>query len=94
MGASLTELIGSFGLHLRAMNRRPKTVVSYTEAVNGLAAFLHGAGVSTEVNKLRKRDNRGVTWSWSLRLRRGRGGKLATLGCLSVRLVFDVFAGG
>jgi site-specific recombinase XerD len=56
MGSSLTELVDSFALHLRAANLSPRTARSYADAVNGLSAFLTKAGVSTDVRNLRRRD--------------------------------------
>jgi integrase len=48
MGSSLTELVDSFALHLRAANLSPRTVRSYCDAVNGPGAFLRDAGLNTD----------------------------------------------
>jgi methyltransferase family protein len=51
MGSSLTELVDSFALHLRAANLSPRTVRSYCDAVNGLGAFLWDAGLNTDARE-------------------------------------------
>ncbi|CAN5288109.1 tyrosine recombinase XerC [soil metagenome] len=51
---SILDLAPSFARSLRAQNRSPKTVTTYGEAVNGLAAFLESAGMPTEVSKIRR----------------------------------------
>src|SRR5438046_470796 len=50
----ILDLAPSFARSLRAGNKSPKTVVTYLEAVNGLAAFLAETGMPAEVPNIRR----------------------------------------
>jgi site-specific recombinase XerD len=51
---AILDLAPSFARSLRAENRSPKTVVTYLEAVNGLANYLTAAGMPTEIPNVRR----------------------------------------
>lgn len=48
----LATLIPSFQRSLRAANKSPKTVATYSEAANQLLDFLRASGMPTEVAKI------------------------------------------
>jgi site-specific recombinase XerD len=50
----LSVLAASFARYLRAANRSPKTITTYSEAVEGLARFLTAAGMPTRVSAIRR----------------------------------------
>jgi site-specific recombinase XerD len=52
----LERLIVSFGRHLRAANRAPKTLEKYLGAARQLSAFLAANDLPTDVAAIRKRD--------------------------------------
>lgn len=52
----LERLIVSFGRHLRAANRAPKTMEKYLGAARQFAAFLAANDLPTDVAAIRKRD--------------------------------------
>ncbi len=52
LGEELTGLLPSWRRHLRAENKSPRTVQSYTEAAEQFSAFLLDRGMPTTVTKL------------------------------------------
>ena len=50
----LATLIPSFQRSLRASNKSPKTIATYSEAANQLLAFLRASGMPTEVAKINR----------------------------------------
>ena len=52
LGEELTGLLPSWRRHLRAENKSPRTVQSYTEAAEQFSAFLVDRGMPTGVTKL------------------------------------------
>ncbi len=52
LGGELTGLLPSWRRHLRAENKSPRTIQSYTEAAEQFSAFLTDRGMPTAVTKL------------------------------------------
>jgi site-specific recombinase XerD len=52
----LPSLVRSFGRHLRATNRSPRTIEKYTLAATQLVRFLAADGLPTNAAEVRKRD--------------------------------------
>ena len=55
MGDEISQLLPSFGIHLRAANRAARTVQTYTEAAERFARFLKDAGLPSDVELIEKR---------------------------------------
>lgn len=53
-GPSISALIPSFTLHLRAENKSPKTIETYTAAVDLLVGYAERTGMPRQVNALRR----------------------------------------
>lgn len=54
VAGDITHLLPSWQLHLRALNRSPKTIETYLEASRQLAAFLIEQGMPTDVATIRR----------------------------------------
>jgi site-specific recombinase XerD len=54
--SDLPELVASFRRHLRAANRSPRTIETYTEATSQFLEFLRIEGRSETASELRRRD--------------------------------------
>lgn len=52
--ADLPSLLDSYVLHMRAANKSPRTVETYTEAVGQLDAFLAGQGMPRQVAHIKR----------------------------------------
>ena len=48
----VSALLPSWRRHLRAENKSPRTVQSYEESVFQFEAYLHGAGMATDITKI------------------------------------------
>lgn len=53
-GADLASLRSSFQLHLRAENKSPKTIETYSDAVDQLIAFLERTGMPRQIGAIRR----------------------------------------
>lgn len=54
VAGEITHLLASWQLHLRALNRSPKTIETYLEAARQLAAFLAEKGMPIDVAAVRR----------------------------------------
>jgi site-specific recombinase XerD len=52
----LPGLVRSFGRHLRAANRSPRTIQKYTQSATALVRFLDAEGLPTDAAAVRRRD--------------------------------------
>jgi site-specific recombinase XerD len=52
IGEDIETLVESFERHLRATNKAPKTIKSYTDTVRRLARFLRESGMPTDIRHL------------------------------------------
>ena len=53
-GIPIMDLVSSFLRHLRAENKKPKTLETYTGAIEQLDQFLRGQGMPAAINGLRR----------------------------------------
>ncbi|MDQ3499820.1 MAG: phage integrase N-terminal SAM-like domain-containing protein, partial [Actinomycetota bacterium] len=54
VAGGLDHLLPSWELHLRALNRSPKTITTYLEAANQLLSYLEDKGMPTQASSIHR----------------------------------------